>query len=100
MRTDPEALDRQSAQAKLPARLVELRSPEDVHALSVRKVESQRVEAATRHRSRKAGAALRILEREEHRCPAFVAAQLGDLALDPDGGQAGDPLCDPLVERR
>src|SRR5262249_31342599 len=44
------------------------------------------------------GAGVGVLEREEHRCPAVLAAQLRDLALDPDGRQARQPGRDPRVE--
>jgi hypothetical protein len=53
-------------------------------ALAVAEVEPERVELPARHRGRETRAVLRILEREEDRLPRRLAAQLGDLALDPD----------------
>ena len=96
---EPEALDRERAQVEVAALLVELRPAVDVHALAVGEVEPQRVELAARHLDRQAGAALRVLEREEDGRPALLPAQLGHLALDPDGRQPLEPRGDPLVER-
>ena len=42
---------------------------------------------------------LGVLEREEDALPALLAAQFGDLALDPDAGQAGEEVGDAAVER-
>ena len=96
---EADALDRQRAQAKLAALLVELRAAEDLHALAVGEVELQRVEQAALHLHADARAALGILEREEHRLPALLPPQLGDLAVDPDRRQAAEPRADALVER-
>ena len=52
---------------------------------------SQRVELAARHLHREARAVLRVLEREEHRRPALLPAQLGHLALDPERRQPLEP---------
>ena len=84
---------------KSPLRLEEVGPPVDVDALAVGEVEAQRVEAAAPHRDAEAGAVGRVLEREEDGLPALLAAELGDLALDPDGGQAREPLGDAAVER-
>ena len=99
MGADAEALDRERAELELAALLVQLGPAEHVHALAVSEVEPQRVEPSARHRDADAGAVGRILEREEDGCPALVPAELGDLALDPDGGEARQPLPDPSVER-
>ena len=96
---DAETLDRQRAELELAALLVQLRPAEHVHALAVREVEPQRVEPSARHRDPHAGTVGRILEREEDRCPPFVPAELGHLALDPDRGEARQPLPDPAIER-
>ncbi len=88
MRADAEALDRQHLQTQLAALLVQLGPAEDVHALAVAEAELQRVEPPARHLRGEAGAILRILEREEHRRPALLAAQLGHLAFDPERRQA------------
>ena len=87
MSADAETLDRQRAELEFPALLVQLRPAEDVHPLAVRKVEPLRVESSARHYRTDAGAVSRILEREEDGRPAFVPAELRDLALDPHGGQ-------------
>ena len=100
MRAEPEALDRQRAEAKVAALLVQLRPAEDVDALAVGEVESERIEAPTRHRRGQAGAVRRVLEREEDGRPALVPAQLRDLALHPDGRQPREPACDAAVETR
>ena len=84
MVADPEALDRQSAHAEVALCLEQLRSAEHVHALAVGQVEPQRVEARPRDRDAETSPVRRILEREEDRCPARVAPELGHLALDPD----------------
>ena len=99
VRADSEAFDRERAQPELTTRLVQLGPSEDVHALAVREVEAQRVEAAARHRGGQAGAVLWILQREEDGRPALVAPQLRDLAFDPHGRQSRDPPRDALVER-
>src|SRR5262249_44360241 len=78
---------------------VELGPSEDVNALTVAELEAERVELAARHLHREDGAVLGILQREEHGRPALLPAQLGHLALDPDGGQALEPRGDAVVER-
>ena len=80
--------------------LEELGTAEDVDALAVCEVEPESVELAPPHRDREAGALGRILEREEHRLPVHVAAELGDLALDPHGRQAREPIAHAAVEGR
>ena len=80
MCAETEALDREHAQVEVATLLVELGTAVHVHALAVGEVESQRVELASRHLCRKAGAAVRILEREVHRRPALLPAQFGDAA--------------------
>src|SRR6185312_13586300 len=84
----------------LAARLEEARPPVDVDALPVDEVEPERVELTARHLHGEAGAAFRILEREEDGGPRRLPAQLGDLALDPDRGEPLQPGRDALVERR
>ena len=91
---EPERLERERAQLEDAARLVELGPSVDVHLVAVGEVESQRVEGRPRHRDREARAVLEVLEREEDALPAVLAAQLGDLALDPDRRQAGEPGAD------
>ena len=100
MVAEPEALDRQRAQAEVAALLEELRAAVDVHALAVGEVEPQCIEAAARHGHAEAGAVAGILQREEDALPAFVPAQLGHFALDPDRRQAAEPVRDAVVERR
>src|SRR5207249_11728163 len=56
MVAEPEALDRQRAQAEVAALLEELRAAVDVHALAVGEVEPQCIEAAARHGHAEAGA--------------------------------------------
>ena len=56
---EPEALERERAQAEVAARLEQLRPPVGVHAVAVDEIESQRVELAARHRDAEAGAVLR-----------------------------------------
>ena len=51
------------------------------------------------HRHAEARAVRGVLEREEDALPALLAAQLGHLALDPDGRQAREPVADAAVER-
>ena len=94
-----EALERERAQLELALRREQLRPPVHVRALALLEVEPQRVELAARDRARQARAVGRILEREEDVRPAGVAAELRDLALDPDGREAGDPVGDAAVER-
>ena len=67
---EPEALDRERAEAEVAARLEELRPPVDVDALAVDEVEPQRVELAARHRDAEAGAVAGILQREEDALPS------------------------------
>ena len=98
MRAEPVALDRQRAQVEVAALLVQLGPPVDVHALAVGELEPQRVELAAPHLDGEAGAVLGVLEREEHRRPALLPAQLGHLALDPDRRQPLEPRADALVE--
>ena len=100
VRTDAEAFDRQHLQPQLAALLVELRPPEDVHPLAVAEAELQGVEPPARHLRRETGAVLRILEREEHRRPAVLAAKLCHLTLDPERRQPPEPDRDAFVERR
>src|SRR5207247_11076883 len=95
---EAEALDRERTQAEVGALLEELRAAEDVDALAVGEVEPEGVELAPRHRDREAGALGRILEGEEDGLPVRVTAQLGDLALDPDGRQAREPIAHAAVE--
>ena len=99
MRAEAEALDRQRPQAQVAALLEQLRASEDVNALAVGELELQRVETAARHRDADRGAAVRVLEREEHARPALVAPELGDLALDPHRREPAEPLRDAAVER-
>ena len=84
---------------KSPRGLEQLRPSEDVDALAVREVEPERVELPARHRHAEARAVGRVLEREEDALPALLAAQLGDLALDPDRRQPREPVGDAAVER-
>jgi hypothetical protein len=97
---EPEALDRRRAKAELAPRFVDRRPAEDVHALAVVQVEGEPVVPATVERGGQAGAGARILEREEDARPARVAAQLRQLAFDPDLGQTRDVAGDAAVERR
>ena len=99
VRAEPVALDRERAQVEVAALLVQLRPTVDVHALAVAEAEPQPVELPARHLHREARAVLGILEREEHGRPALLSAQLGHLALDPDGRQPLEPRGDALVER-
>src|SRR5207244_11975695 len=90
---------RQRGQAELAAGFVQRGPSVDVDAVAVGEVEPQRVEAPARHRDAEAGVVGGILEREEDAGPALLPAQLRDLALDPDGGQTGEPGGDAAVER-
>jgi len=63
--SEPEPLDRQRAHAEIAACLEQLRPPENVDTLTVRKIQPQRIEAAARHRHAEARAVVRILQREE-----------------------------------
>ena len=96
---EPEALDREGAQPEVAASLEKLRAAEDVDALAVRKVEPKRVELAAGHGHAQASTVRRVLERQEDALPAVLAAQLGHLALDPDGGQSCEPVADAAIER-
>ena len=91
VRAEPVALDRQRLQPQLATLLVELGPAEDVDALAVGEAELERVELAARHLHRQARAVLGILEREEHRRPALLPAQLRHLALDPERRQLVEP---------
>src|SRR5262249_25045228 len=93
-----EALERERAQPELAPGLEQLRPAEAVHAVAVRELEAERVELPARHRDAETGAVLRVLEREEDARPAIRAAQLGDLALDPDRRPALEPRGDAAVE--
>ena len=95
----PEPLDRQRAQPEVAPLLEELRAAEDVDALAVDEIEPERVELPSRHLDAETRAVLRILEREEHRRPPRLAAQLRHLALDPDRRQPLEPPRDAAVER-
>src|SRR5207237_2233939 len=66
---ETERLEREGAQAEITASLVEIGTSEHVHAVPVRQVESQRVEARALDGHAEARAVGRILEREEHRLP-------------------------------
>jgi hypothetical protein len=96
---EAEALDREGAQAEVAASLEQLGPAVNVDALSVREVEAERVELAAGHRHGEAGAFVGVLEREEDALPAILAAELRDLAFDPDGRQAREPVGDAAVER-
>ena len=96
---EPEPLERQGAKPELATCLVQLRAAEDVDVRAVAEVEPQRVELPARHRDAEARTVARVLEREEHGLPAVVALELGDLAFDPDRGQARKPGRDAAVER-
>ena len=96
---EPEALDRQRSQSQLAALLVQLRAAEDVHALAVGEREVECVEAGPLHLHRETRTVVGVLEREEHRGPALLPAQLRHLALDPDGRQAAQPRRDAFRER-
>ncbi len=98
-RAEPERLERERAQLKDAARLVELRPAVDVHLVPVRDLQPKGVERHPGHGRRQARPVLQVLEREEHALPAVLAAQLGDLALDPERGQARKPGADTAVER-
>jgi hypothetical protein len=92
------ALDREHAEPEVAALLEELGPSVDVDTLAVDEVEPKRVERPARHLCGEAGAAVGILEREEHRRPPSLAAQLGHLPLDPHRRQALQPRRDALVE--
>ena len=100
VRAEAEALDRERLEPQLAALLVELRPAEDVDALAFGEAELERVELPARHLDRQARAVLGVLEREEHRRPALLAAELGHLALDPERRQLVQVAGDPAVERR
>ena len=51
--SEPEALDRERAQAEVAPRLEQLRTSVHVDALAVRQIEPERVELAARHRRRR-----------------------------------------------
>ena len=93
---EPDPLDRESAEAELALRLVDLCLALDEHALAVRQLERELVEAAPLHRGAQARAGRRVLEREEHERPRLVPAEVGDLALDPERGQPAQVDADPL----
>ena len=97
MLADPEALDRECAQPQLALLLPELGASVHVHALAVREVEAQPVELPAGHRRREARAALWVFQREEHRLPAGLPAQVGQLALDPERRQALSHVATPLL---
>ena len=71
-----------------------------MHALAVVEIQTESVEAAAWHRHGETRAVLGIFEREEHRRPAFVAAELRHLTFDPHRRQPRDPRRDTFVERR
>src|SRR3979490_865455 len=78
---------------------IELGTAVDMHALAVLKVEPQPVELAARHLHRETRAVLRIFEREKHRSPALLPAQLRHLAFDPNRRQPLDVPRAALLER-
>ena len=96
---EAEALDRQRLEPQLAALLVELGPAEDVHALALGEPELERVELAAWHLDRQRRSVLRVLEREEHRRPPLLAAQLGHLAFDPERRQLVQVARDAAVER-
>src|SRR5690242_18696791 len=98
MVAEPEALERERAQAELTARLEQLRAAEGVDAVAVGELEPQRVELPACDRDPETGAVLRVLEREEDAGPTVRAPQLGHLALDPDRREPLEPGGDPAVE--
>src|SRR6188472_4457443 len=100
MVSEPEPFDRQRTQTEIAACLEQLGPAEDVDALAVREVETQRVETAARHGDAEARPVVRILQREEDRLPALVAPQFGDFALDPYGREPLQPFRDAAVEGR
>ena len=95
-----DALDRGHAEAQLAPRLVELEAAHRLDALSLGEHGRERVEAAPRHRRGEAGAALGILQGEEHRRPRGVPPELGDLPLDPHVAHAREVAGEPSVEGR
>src|SRR6185295_4450374 len=99
MISEPESLDRERSHAEVAAGLEELRAPENVDALAVGQVEPECVETAASDRYAETSTVARVLQREEDRLPAWIPAELRDLALDPHRGQPLQPLGDPAVER-
>ena len=99
MRAEPVPLDRQRPEVEVAALLVQLRTTVDVNSLAVLEAEPQAVEEPALHLHREARTVLRVLQREVDGRPLLLAAQLGDLALDPQGRQPLEPRGDPLVER-
>ncbi len=80
-----EGLDREHSKLERASRLPEVGTTVDVHAVAVCELQPQRIECRPRHRGRQRGDAVETLQREEHALPGSLAAQLGDLTLDPDG---------------
>ena len=91
MCAEAEALDCQCAQPQLASLFVELRAAEHVDALTVNETEIERVEPCPLHLHGEARAVVGILEREEDRRPALLAAELRHLTLHPDGRQPAEP---------
>ena len=99
VRAQAGALDLQRPQAERPALLEEARPALHVDAVAVDKVELQRIELRAPHLCTHGRARVGILQREEHRRPALLPLQLGQLAFNPHAWQFPEPLRDAVVER-
>ena len=98
MAADTDPLERHGPQTELPLQLVQLGATRDVHGLALREPELQAVEGRAGDRDLERRPGLRVLQREEDVRPGRVAAELLDLALDPERGQPAEEACDPAIE--
>ena len=96
---EPDPLESRRAQPELAAQLVQLGAAGGVDGLALLEAELEAVVGAARDGDLERRAGPRVLQREEHVCPCGIAAQLGDLALDPDRRQAPEEARDATVER-
>ena len=71
---EPEAFQRERAQAEVAARLEQLRAAEDVNSFAVDEVEAKRVEAGATYRHSEARSVVRVLQGEEDGLPASIPA--------------------------
>src|SRR6185437_9588345 len=85
-------------QPKLAPPLPDLAAAERMHSLSDLRRGLKRIEALAGHGGAQRRPAVGVLQDDEHEPPAVVSPQLGDLALDPDRGQALQIPGDALVE--
>ena len=98
--SDTEPLDRRRPEGEHRLLLEELCATRDVDGLPLVEVELETLVGATRDRDGQRRSRPRVLQREEDVGPRRIAAELGDLALDPEVRKPSEVNPDAAVERR